>query len=104
MMLFAYSIYDNKALIYHPPFYQSTDGAAVRALGDLVNDPSTQMGRHPGDFVLYCVGSYSDQKGELMPLSPLRHVIDAMALVQQKPMPLFNVDKTLRTDELVERV
>lgn len=82
MMIQSYSIFDNKALQYHPPFFSSTDGAAVRMLSDLVNDPNSSVGRHPGDYVLYCVGTWDDQHGAFAPLSPLRHVIDAVALVK----------------------
>lgn len=109
MMLFAYSIYDRKALVYHPPFYYPTDGAAVRAFSDVTHDTSTQMGRHPGDFALYCVGTYNDTKGELAALSPLRHVVDAVALLQKQP-DLFAGEAPSKngsaqpTPELVERV
>jgi len=85
MLLRCYSIFDSKALQYHPPFHQSTDGAAVRALGDLVADMQTQVGRHPRDFVLYFIGTYDDHKGAMQPVEPLVHVIDAIALVQLKP-------------------
>jgi len=90
MMLYAYSIYDNKALQYHPPFFASTDAAAVRSLNDLVNDSSTTIGRHPSDYVLYCVGTYSDHNGTLEPERPLRHVMDAVALVKVAAAPLFS--------------
>jgi len=89
MLLKAYSIYDNKALQYHPPFFASTDGAAVRSFRDLVNDQSTTVGRHPGDYVLYCIGTFSDQDGSLDREIPLRHVMDAAALVELPPASLF---------------
>lgn len=82
MLLHAYSIYDRKSLVYHPPFYAATDGAAVRSLGDLVADQNTSVGRHPSDYVLYRVGTYNDAKGELVPLAPLAHVMDAVSMVQ----------------------
>lgn len=85
MQLNAYSIFDNKALQYHTPFFASTDGAAVRSVADLVSDPNTTVGRHPGDYVLYCVGLYDDQLGAMVPISPLRHVMDAVALVRVQP-------------------
>lgn len=89
MMLKAYSIFDNKALQYHPPFFASTDGAATRMLADLVGDSQTSIGRHPSDYVLYCVGEYDDTKGVMRPYSPLVHVVDAVALVPvQKSLPL----------------
>lgn len=85
----AYSIFDSKALTYSPPFFQTTDGSAIRMLSDLANDQGTQIGRHPKDFVLFCVGSYDDQKGAMSPVSPLLHVMDAVALVKLQPMMNF---------------
>lgn len=85
MMLNAYSIFDNKALQYHPPFFASTDGAAVRSLRDLANDRNTTVGRHPSDYVLYRVGTYDDANGRLEAFSPLHHVMDAVALVELQP-------------------
>lgn len=85
MKLNAYSIFDRKALQYNAPFYQSTDGAAVRSLSDLVNDQNTTVGRHPSDFVLYCVGSYDDQSAIFVGEQPVRHIMDAIALVKIQP-------------------
>ena len=88
MILRAYSIFDTKALQYHPPFFQATDGAAVRLLQDLVSDLNTTVGRHPNDFVLYCIGTYDDSEGLLSPALPRLHVMDAVALVKvQIPLP-----------------
>lgn len=89
MKLNAYSIYDNKALQYYPPFFASTDGAAVRNFADLANDAQTNVGRHPSDYVLYCVGIYDDGNGQLLPEQPLRHVCDATSLLKLAPTPLF---------------
>lgn len=85
MLLKAYSIYDRKALQYHPPFFASTDGAAMRSFSDLANDTNTSVGSHPGDYVLYFVGTYSDIDGSLQPNSPLLHVVDAQALLRMQP-------------------
>lgn len=85
MMLRAYSIFDNKALVYNPPFFAPTNGAAVRIMADTANDMSTSIGRHPNDYILYCVGHYDDSNGMMTPYSPLEHVIDAVSLVTIKP-------------------
>lgn len=85
MILNAYSIFDRKSLQYYPPFFASTDGAAVRSLGDMANDTNNAIGLHPTDYVLYCIGTYSDSNGSLEPESPLRHVMDAIALVRLQP-------------------
>lgn len=89
MLLKAYSIYDRKSLAYHTPYFTSTDGAAARSFSDLVNDINTNVGRHPNDYVLYCVGEFDDAKGVMIPLSPMRHVVDAMALLTP-PLPELN--------------
>lgn len=91
MMLNAYSIYDLKALMFFPPFYLSTDGAAARAFSDTVNDPSTSISRHPSDYVLYCVGTFNDANGTLEPISPRRHIADAASFVRIQP-DLFTRD------------
>lgn len=93
MLLNAYAIYDNKALVYGVPFFAPTDGSAVRSFRDLSNDPNTTVGRHPGDFSLFSIGSYEDGNGQLVPLSPLRHVIDATALVSLQTQPSLPFDQ-----------
>lgn len=89
MLLRAYTIYDVKALQYHSPWFQATDGLAVRAFADLANDQQTNIGRHPRDYTLYMCGIYDDNTGIFTPQSPLLYVADAMSLVQrQTELPL----------------
>lgn len=85
MKLNAYSIFDNKSLIYMPPFFTHTDHAACRMIQDTASDPNSTLGRHPGDYVLYFVGTYDDSNGQLWPEQPLRHVRDVLSLL--KPVP-----------------
>lgn len=101
MLLRCYSVYDRKALQYFPPFHASADGAAVRSFSDLANDPNTNVGRHPGDFVLFFIGEYDDSKGAMVPVSPLVHVVDATAVVRATPAPLFDVPKDMKVSDLV---
>ena len=91
MMLRAYTVYDNKALQFHAPFFAATDGAALRSFDDLSNDPNTTVGRHPSDYSLYRIGEYDDSKGSLLPIQPIVHVADAAQLVQIQPrLPIDN--------------
>lgn len=85
MILRAYTIYDVKAMQYHSPWFQHTDGMAVRALMDLVNDLNTNIGRHPRDYTLYMCGTYDDSTGMFSPQTPLLFVSDAVSLVQAQP-------------------
>lgn len=89
MILKCYSVYDRKTLTYMPPFYAPTDGAAIRIAGDAANDPNSNLGRHPNDYVLFFVGEYDDQNGLLKACTPLDHVIDIAALLEkQGKLPL----------------
>lgn len=82
MIINAYSVYDRKALQYHAPFFAVADGAAVRSFMDLANDSNTTVGRHPGDYVLYRVGSFDDASGIVLPTDNPQHVTDALPLVR----------------------
>lgn len=96
MILRAYSLHDVKALQYHPPFFVSTDAAAIRMVQDLVNDLQTMVGKHPSDFKLYAVGTYDDLNGRFEPVPVLVHIVDAVALVPVAPPSMF--DLNLRRD------
>lgn len=64
MKILAFSVYDEKVQTFNPPFFCQTIGQAVRSYSDVVNDPKTSINRHPGDYVLYHVGSFDDESGE----------------------------------------
>lgn len=90
MKLYAYCIYDRKSLIYNAPFFAVSDGAATRSFSDLANDPQTTIGRHPGDYVLFRVGTFDDAIGNMLP-DTAAHVADAAALVRVQP-PIFGAN------------
>lgn len=84
----AYAIYDSKGLFFTAPFFQATDGAAIRSLADAVADVNSAIGRHPADYVLFYIGDYDELKGAMAPVLPLVHVIDAIGLVRvEAPLP-----------------
>jgi len=77
MIIKMFSLYDSKAECFGPPFFIETTGQAVRALMDYVNNPETMVSRHPEDFVMYEIGEYDNQKGEVINKNP--HVLVGMA-------------------------
>lgn len=60
-----YSIFDTKAKVYSDPFYTLNDSIARRMFENLVNDPQTDVFKHPNDFQLFLVGEYDDQTGKI---------------------------------------
>lgn len=98
MKINAYSIFDIKSLVYSNPFYAPTHGAAMRIVQDTASDLNTSLGRHPADFIVYCVGFFDTATGILEHLEHREHVIDVAALVHlNKPaMPLFDKKPEVR--------
>jgi len=79
MLTKAFSILDTKADLFSPPFFFATTGQAVRAFKDLANDGQSSISRHPGDYRLFCVGTFDDSTGRVSPLDqvePLGYATD----------------------------
>lgn len=68
MIVKVFSILDVKADCFVNLFTFSTNGQAVRAFKDLVNDERSTISRHPSDYRLTCVGTFDDSAGVLSPL------------------------------------
>ncbi|UDN67594.1 nonstructural protein [robinz microvirus RP_62] len=83
MVLHGYSVFDTKALVYSPPFFQSAHGAAIRMFMDLANDVNTTIGRHPADYILFHVCQFDDQTGLSTAIEPRAHLADAISLLNR---------------------
>ena len=84
MILFAYSVYDEKVSTFGTPFFAATNPAAIRMFTDLANDPNTTVGRHPEDFTLYHVGQFDDSSGELLKMDQPSNLGKADQYLQQQ--------------------
>lgn len=65
MLLKCFSVYDEKACAYLPPFYLPNEALALRAFGDMVEDSNHAFSRHPADYTLYFLGSWDDEDAML---------------------------------------
>jgi len=88
MMVFnVYSVFDEKALVFAPPFLMVHDGEALRAFGDAVGDPKSKLAAHPGDFKLFRLGTFNDVTGKMesldmpLPLAPASDFVKKPAMV-----------------------
>lgn len=61
MKFLAFSVYDEKVQAFNAPFFAPTVGSAVRSFADIVNDERSRIHQHPGDYVLYQVGTFDDE-------------------------------------------
>lgn len=65
MILFVYSIYDEKVESYSQPFFAATNSAAIRMFTDLATDGQSTIYKHPQDYTLYQIGKWDDEKGQI---------------------------------------
>lgn len=91
----AFSIYDGKAKIFHTPWFRPTAGLALRELEDLVNDNTTTICRHSGDFTLYEVGEYDDQNAEYTQHVPIKLLGTALEYKKSGVTPLEKINVPL---------
>lgn len=96
MILHAFSVYDAKADLYSPPFFMAAIGLAVRSFTDAVNDPGTQLHRHPDDFFLRLIGSFEDSRGELAAINYQSICCARDVLRSQPALPVPSDDALLK--------
>jgi len=61
MIYKVFTVYDSAVEAYLQPFCAQTKGHAIRMFTDSVNDPNHQFNKYPDDYVLFELGSYSDE-------------------------------------------
>ena len=79
-----YSVFDNKAISYKPPFTAVNDAVAQRLFTEACFDTETQVSRHPNDYALYRLGSYDPISGIIKPEEMPIQIITAIAVVNQE--------------------
>lgn len=72
MKLNIYALFDSQIAAFAQPYFSPTNGSALRAFSDHVNDKNSPVNKHPGDYSVYQLGSYDDQTGEIQPVKPAR--------------------------------
>ena len=65
MRINVYAVFDRASGVYDRPWCARSDDEAMRSFGDIARDPKHPIGKHPEDFTLFRIGTYSDDKGEL---------------------------------------
>ncbi len=65
-----FTVYDQKAKAFLPPFFLPETGMATRVFTDCVNDASHQFFKHPEDYNLYEIGTFDDNFAKIEALEP----------------------------------
>lgn len=69
-MIRIFAIYDQKLEAYNRPFFLISDGVAIRAFQDEINNKESELSKHPDDYELYKIGEYNEETGEINPNLP----------------------------------
>lgn len=77
-----FAVYDSKALAYLQPFFSQSNGAAIRAFEDAVNDGTSPIAKHPGDYQLYEIGSVDDSSALLSVVTPVKLLCNGLDFVK----------------------
>lgn len=51
---------------FHRPFFTRGNGDAIRSFQDEINNPESQLSKHPDDYDLYVLGAFDDNTGEII--------------------------------------
>lgn len=85
MILKVFAVRDMKAEAFLQPFYSPSVGSALRAYADAVNDKNCPFNKHPGDYVLFEIGTYDDSDASLVPLLPVKMMAVGSDLAYESP-------------------
>lgn len=83
MIFKAFNVYDSKVEAYNTPFFLRHKGEALRSFEEIANDKSSAIGKHPGDFTLFEIGTYNELTGELACYESKINLGCAIELVRQ---------------------
>lgn len=78
-----YSVYDEKAEEFSPPFYAANDRIAQRIVVESSKGNGSMLGAYPEDFKLYGLGTFDTNSGDIA--------------VEPKPRLLISVKILLNT-------
>lgn len=59
------SVFDKVSQKFGSPVTIDNDASAIRAFCDMVSNKNSVIGQHPSDFVLYKVGYFNSDTGEI---------------------------------------
>ncbi|AXH77461.1 MAG: nonstructural protein [Microviridae sp.] len=62
-----YSVYDEKAEEFSPPFFQQNDRLAQRMITESCKGNGSMLAAYPEDFKLYRLGEFESSTGEITP-------------------------------------
>lgn len=79
-----FSVYDGKVGIFMKPFLDPHLGNALRSWEEACTAPESPFHKYPSDFVLYEIGNFDDETGEIFCHDPKQQVATALEMQPKK--------------------
>lgn len=98
MLLHFVTVFDKATMAYMRPWAALSTGQAIRVFEDEVQNPGSEIGRHPEDYALFKVGTFNDATGEMLGCEPLC-LRRAHEVPRNQPTPLQQLGAALPTNE-----
>lgn len=57
------AVRDRQMAAFGQPIFVPTTGIAIRSFADEINNPQSEMHKHPDDYDLYHLGTFDDDTG-----------------------------------------
>lgn len=80
-----FSVYDGKIKSFMRPFTDQHLGNALRSFEEACKEPTSPFHKYSSDFVLYEIGTFDDESGQISAHSPLQHVAAAVDFARSTP-------------------
>ncbi len=77
------SIFDVKAQAYSQPMFFQSSGQAVRTFSDEANRTDGNIGAHPEDYTMFCLGEWDEREGKITVYDALKPLARAIDLVER---------------------
>jgi len=92
-----FTIYDEKAKAYLPPFFLPESGMALRSFKDCINSNDHQFGKNPEDYTLFTLGHYNDAEASISPHAP-KTLGNGLTFLNPDPLPESQNETTIGND------
>jgi len=81
-MIEGYSIYDEKAKLFSPPFFVKNVMLAVRSVNGAATEPTSQLAKFPNDYSLYRICNFNEESGDVENASPA-HIVSIQQIIEK---------------------
>lgn len=84
MHLMLCSIRDQASEAWQNPITFQSTGQAVRSFSDAVNKEGSDFNLHPGDYTLFCLGTFNPETGDIEPHVQPENLANGINLIVEK--------------------